>query len=148
MKSRALGGLVQSGAATHSSMEMTVGISLQRRAYLTGVTVSCGSRSTCMCSMRRQKDARSSYGSISSDMLLRKRIQRSSTWNPFLGSASPTPNTLVPSREPEVSRTGVWCGTKPDAVKGRNNVFSVFWTRVLQTPVARTAERKPLRTRT
>ena len=49
--------------STYSAMEMTDGISDQSRAYLTGVTVSCGSRSTCICNIRRQKDARRSMGS-------------------------------------------------------------------------------------
>jgi len=51
-------------------MEMTKGISDHSRAYLTGVTVSCGSRSTCMCNIRRQNDARRSNGKLSSDMHL------------------------------------------------------------------------------
>ena len=55
---------------TCSSMEMTVGISLHSLAYLTGVTVSWGSRSTCMCSIKRQNEARNSYGNISSDIHL------------------------------------------------------------------------------
>ena len=49
-------------------MVMEVGISVQRRANLTGVTSSCGSRSTWAWSMRRQKEARRSKGSVSSIM--------------------------------------------------------------------------------
>ena len=56
--------------ATHSLMQVSVGISDQRRAYLTGLTCSWGSRSTCMCSIRRQNDARRSGGSDSSAMHL------------------------------------------------------------------------------
>lgn len=37
---------------------------------MTGVTGSCGSRSTCKCNMSRQNDARKSYGTVSSDMHL------------------------------------------------------------------------------
>lgn len=55
---------------TDSSMESCLGISDQRRAYLTGVTGSCGSRSTCMCSSSRQNEARNSYGNASSAMHL------------------------------------------------------------------------------
>lgn len=51
---------------SHSLMQISVGISDQRRAYLTGLTCSCGSRSTCMWSIRRQNDARRSAGSDSS----------------------------------------------------------------------------------
>lgn len=54
--------------STDSLMVMEVGISVQRRANLTGVTSSCGSRSTWACSMRRQKEARRSKGSVSSIM--------------------------------------------------------------------------------
>ncbi len=49
---------------------MKPGISYHSRAYFTGVTVSWGSRSTCICSMSRQKDALSSYGRTSSDIHL------------------------------------------------------------------------------
>lgn len=49
-------------------MVMEVGISVQRRANLTGVTSSWGSRSTWACSMRRQKEALMSKGSVSSIM--------------------------------------------------------------------------------
>lgn len=49
-------------------MVMEVGISVQSRANFTGVTSSWGSRSTCAWSMRRQKEARRSKGSVSSIM--------------------------------------------------------------------------------
>lgn len=49
-------------------MVMEVGISVQSRANLTGVTSSWGSRSTWAWSMRRQKDARRSKGRVSSIM--------------------------------------------------------------------------------
>jgi len=52
---------------------MTEGMSDQSRAYLTGVTVSCGSRSTCMCSISRQKEARNSHGSMLSATHLHHR---------------------------------------------------------------------------
>ena len=52
---------------THSAMEISDGISDHRRAYLTGVTVSCGSRSTCMCNMSRQNEARISIDRQLSD---------------------------------------------------------------------------------
>lgn len=57
---------------TYSSIEMTVGISDHSLAYLTGVTVSWGSRSTCMCIIRRQKEALNSNGRVSSDIHLHK----------------------------------------------------------------------------
>jgi len=51
---------------TYSEIETSDGMSDQSRAYWTGVTVSCGSRSTCMCNIRRQNEARRSNGNISS----------------------------------------------------------------------------------
>lgn len=63
-------------------MAISDGISDQRRAYLTGVTCSCGSRSTCMCSIIRQKDARRSKGRSSSDM--QRRIRSTSSWPEIL----------------------------------------------------------------
>lgn len=63
---------------THSSMAIFEGISDQRRAYLTGVTCSWGSRSTCMCNIRRQKEALKSKGKSSSDM--QRRIKSTSSW--------------------------------------------------------------------
>ena len=79
---------------TCSSMEMTVGISLHSLAYLTGVTVSWGSRSTCMCSISRQNEARNSYGNISSD------IHLLTEWSPSIKhfkkkKQKKTPNIVV-----------------------------------------------------
>lgn len=54
---RGLAGEEEEEVQAHSSMAISEGISDQRRAYFTGVTCSWGSRSTCMCSMSRQKDA-------------------------------------------------------------------------------------------
>lgn len=51
-------------------MEMTVGISDHNLAYFTGVTVSCGSRSTCICNISRQNEALNSKGRVSSDIHL------------------------------------------------------------------------------
>lgn len=67
---------------THSSIVILEGISDQRRAYLTGVTCSWGSRSTCMCNIRRQKDARKSKGRSSSD--IQRRIKSTSSWPEIL----------------------------------------------------------------
>ena len=67
---------------TYSSMAILEGISDQRRAYLTGVTCSWGSRSTCMCSIMRQKEARRSKGRSSSDM--QRRIRSTSSWPEIL----------------------------------------------------------------
>lgn len=54
-------------------MVISVGISDHSRAYFTGFTCSWGSRSTCMCSIRRQKEARKSGGSDSSAIHLTKK---------------------------------------------------------------------------
>lgn len=54
----------------YSSMDIFEGISDQSLAYLTGVTGSCGSRSTCKCNISRQNDARKSCGTVSSDIHL------------------------------------------------------------------------------
>ncbi len=56
---------------THSLMHSLRGISDHSLAYCTGLTCSCGSLSTCMCNIRRQKDARRLYGKLSSFMQLR-----------------------------------------------------------------------------
>lgn len=53
---------------SYSLMLIEVGISVQSRAYFTGVTSSWGSRSTWACSISLQKDARRSYGRVSSIM--------------------------------------------------------------------------------
>jgi len=69
----------------YSDIEIFNGISDQRRAYFTGVTVSCGSRSTCMCSISRQNEARRSYGSMLSATHLYSTISVNMlthlTWN-------------------------------------------------------------------
>lgn len=62
---------------TNSLMVMQVGISVQSRANLTGVTSSWGSRSTWAWSMRRQKEARRSKGSVSSIMHRKMRSMSS-----------------------------------------------------------------------
>ena len=49
--------------STHISMLISVGISDHSLAYLTGVTGSCGSRSMCMWSIKRQNAARRSHDS-------------------------------------------------------------------------------------
>ncbi len=62
---------------TYSSMAICDGISDHSRAYLTGVTCSWGSRSTCMCSIMRQNEALRSKGKSSSDM--QRRIRSTSS---------------------------------------------------------------------
>lgn len=64
--------------STHSSIAISEGISDHNRAYFTGVTCSWGSRSTCMCSISRQKEALRSYGRFSSDM--HRRMRSTSSW--------------------------------------------------------------------
>lgn len=67
-----------SPASTYSSIAISEGISDHRRAYFTGVTCSWGSRSTCIWSISRQKDALRSYGKFSSDM--QRRMRSTSSW--------------------------------------------------------------------
>lgn len=64
--------------STYSSIAISEGISDHRRAYFTGVTCSWGSRSTCIWSISRQKDALRSYGKFSSDM--QRRMRSTSSW--------------------------------------------------------------------
>ena len=60
---------------TYISILISVGISDHSLAYLTGVTGSCGSRSICMWSIRRQNAARRSHdNSLSAIHLQKPRI--------------------------------------------------------------------------
>ena len=60
---------------TYISILISVGISDHSLAYLTGVTGSCGSRSICMWSIRRQNAARRSHdNSLSAIHLHKPRI--------------------------------------------------------------------------
>lgn len=66
-------------------MDIFDGISDHSLAYLTGVTGSCGSRSTWRCSISLQNDARNSYGTLSSAMHLKAQKNISSSLHPCGG---------------------------------------------------------------
>lgn len=116
-------------------MDTFDGISDQSRAYLTGVTCSWGSRSTCKCNIRRQNDARKSYGTISSAIHLQngKRITKTAytNRNPLTSKSNWYPNVVTDCSGPSIDDSSTY--SRINSIDGDN---SPEWLYLHVSPVS------------